>query len=166
MSSPRGRRTPSAVRRRLNRGGHTVKWAALRWLYRRDTADVGLKLGTEPFAPILDHYPEIPLKVVRPYLTVALRRGNRAVALVGHYAAAARLLCDAALVESHTGCLELVAVATSAGKVAVELTGQAASTGKRSGALSFVWITGRSLKWDWRSWTGRCCASRKRGRSF
>ncbi|MDG4875457.1 DUF535 family protein [Mesorhizobium sp. WSM4935] len=87
-------------------------------------ADVGLKLGAEPFAPILDHYPEIPLKVVRPYLTVALRRGNRAVALVGHYAAAARLLCDAALVESHTGCLELVAVATSAGKVAVELTGQ------------------------------------------
>ncbi|RUU53368.1 DUF535 family protein [Mesorhizobium sp. M2C.T.Ca.TU.002.02.1.1] len=124
MSSRRGRRAPSAFRRRLNEWVHTVKWAALRWLYRRDIADVRLKLGAEPFAPILDHYPEVPLKVVRPYLTVGLKRGKRAVALVGHYMAAARLLCDAALVESHTGGLELFAVTTPAGTITVELTGQ------------------------------------------
>ncbi|MDX8529636.1 DUF535 family protein [Mesorhizobium sp. VK25A] len=124
MSSRRDRRAPSAFRRRLNEGVHTVKWAALRWFYRRDIADVGLKLGAEPFAPILDRYPEIPLKVVRPYLTVGLKRGNRAAAVVGHYTAAARLLSDAALVESHTNGLELFAVDTSAGKVTVELGGQ------------------------------------------
>ena len=44
--------------------------------------------------------------------------------MIGHYTAAARLLSDTALVESHTGGLELVAVATTSGKVTVELTGQ------------------------------------------
>lgn len=124
VSSHRRRRMPSAFRRGLNRGVHTVKWAALRWLYRRDIADVTQKLGAEPFAPILERYPEIPLKVVRPYLTAGLKRGNRAAAVVGHYAAAARLLSDAALIESHTDGLELFALTTPAGKVTVELGGQ------------------------------------------
>ncbi|RWM13326.1 MAG: DUF535 domain-containing protein [Mesorhizobium sp.] len=124
VSSRRGRRAPSAFRRRLNERVHAVKWAALRWLYRGDIADVGLRLGAEPFAPILHRYPDIPLKVVRPYLTVGLKRGDRATALLGHYNAAVRLLGDAALVESHTDGLKLAAVATPAGRVAVDLTGQ------------------------------------------
>ncbi|WP_217574809.1 DUF535 family protein [Mesorhizobium sp. GbtcB19] len=124
VSSPRGTRTPSALRRRLNQGVHAVKWAALRWLYRRDIAEVGLRLCAHPFTPILDRYPEIPLKVVRPYLTVGLKRGGRAAAVIGHYEAAARLLTDAALIVSHTGGLELFALATQAGQVTVELGGQ------------------------------------------
>jgi hypothetical protein len=44
--------------------------------------------------------------------------------VVGHYTAAARLLSHAGLVESHTDGLKLAAVATPAGRVAVELTGQ------------------------------------------
>ncbi|RAZ89689.1 hypothetical protein DPM33_15975 [Mesorhizobium hawassense] len=124
VSSPRCRRTPSVLRRRLNEGVHAVKWAALRWFYRRHIADVGLRLRAHPFAPILDRYPEIPLKVVRPYLTVGLKRGRRAAAVIGHYTAAARLLTEAALIASHTGGLELFALATQAGQVTVELGGQ------------------------------------------
>ena len=118
------KRQTSGFRRGLNRCVHTIKWAALRWIFRRDIAAIQSKLGAEPFAAILEKYPDIPLKPVRYYLTTSLRRGHRRVAVVGHYVAAAQLFTDAALIRSHTGGQQLLDLSTTAGNVTVELTGQ------------------------------------------
>ncbi|WP_244730779.1 VirK/YbjX family protein [Mesorhizobium sp. 113-3-3] len=126
-SRPRGpiNRSPSEFRRKLNKWVHESKWAALRWMFRRDIAAIRSTLGVEPFTAILAQYPDIALKPVRPYLVANLMRIHRSAAVVGHYTAAARLLTDAALVESHTRGRRLLAMSTVAGDVTVELTGQA-----------------------------------------
>jgi uncharacterized protein VirK/YbjX len=104
---------------------HATKWSALQWIFRRDIAAIRSALGAEPFAAILAQYPDIPLKPVRPYLVTGLKRIHRAIAVIGHYSAAARHLTDTALVESHTRGHRLLALPTVAGEVTVELTGQA-----------------------------------------
>jgi len=125
-SRPTGplKRPPSKFRRELNKWVHATKWAALQWIFRRDIAAIRSALGVEPFAAILAQYPDIPLKPVRPYLAANLAHIHRSIAVVGHYTAAARLLTDTALVESHTCGHQLLAVSTVAGGVTVELTGQ------------------------------------------
>ena len=125
VSGRRHKRSISPLRQQLNKWVHAAKWAALRRLNGWNIAAVTQKLGSEPFAPILDRYPDIPLKVVRPYLTVGLPRRNRVGALLGHYEAASRLLSEAALVTSHTDGLELYSTTTDAGTVKVRLAGQA-----------------------------------------
>ncbi|UVK43019.1 DUF535 family protein [Mesorhizobium sp. AR07] len=122
--SVRRRRQPSRFRHGLNRWVHKIKWAALRRIFRGDIAAIQSKLSAEPFAVILGRYPDIPLKPVRPYLTGGLNRRHRRGAVIGHYAAAARLLTDAAVVSSHTGGQQLLSVSTAEGEVTVELTGQ------------------------------------------
>lgn len=126
-SRPEGpiKRSPSKFRRKLNKWVHESKWAALRWMFRRDIAAIRSTLSVEPFTAILVRYPDIALKPVRPYLAGNLMRIHRSIAVIGHYTAAARLLTDAALVESHTGGHRLLAMPTVAGEVTVELTGQA-----------------------------------------
>lgn len=119
------KRSPSKFRRKLNNWVHEGKWAALRWMFRRDIAAIRTALGVEPFTAILAQYPDIALKPVRPYLAANLMRIHRCSAVIGHYTAAARLLTDAALVESHTRGRQLLAMSTVAGEVTVELTGQA-----------------------------------------
>ncbi|WP_081709457.1 VirK/YbjX family protein [Mesorhizobium erdmanii] len=119
------KRSPSRFRRQLNRWVHATKWSALQWMFQRDIAAIRSALGAEPFAPILAQYPNIALKPVRPYLATSLKRIHRAIAVVGHYTAAARLLTDTALIESHTRGHRLLALPTVAGEVTVELTGQA-----------------------------------------
>jgi len=124
VSPPRRKSPPSHLRRRLNHWVHGVKWFALRQFNRWDLATVRRKLDCEPFAQILNRYPDMPLKIVRPYLTRGLRRRHRVAALLGHYDAASRLLSDTALIESHTDGLELYVATTAAGSVSVKLTGQ------------------------------------------
>ncbi len=117
-------RRSSGVTRILNRWVHTVKWAALRRLFRKDIAAIRRALCVEPFAAILKKYPDIPLKPVRPYLSTRLRRIHRPLAVITHYTAARRLLTDAALIKSHTTGYQLLRFSTKAGEVTVELTGQ------------------------------------------
>jgi uncharacterized protein VirK/YbjX len=93
-------------------------------MFWHDIAVIESKLSAEPFAAILGRYPDIPLKPVRPYLTTGLKRMHRPAAVIGHYEAAARLLTDVALINSHTTGQQLLGVSTSAGEVTVELTGQ------------------------------------------
>ncbi|TPK63801.1 DUF535 domain-containing protein [Mesorhizobium sp. B2-4-19] len=119
------KRSPSKFRRKLNNWVHESKWAALRWMFRRDIAAIRSALGVEPFTAILAQYPDIALKPVRPYLAANLMRIHRSAAVIGHYTAAARLLTEAALVESHTRGRQLLTMSTVAGEVTVELTGQA-----------------------------------------
>lgn len=109
----------------LSRWALDAKWAVLRRLFRHDIAAVDAILRTTRFAEILRQHPDIPLKPVRDYLTVHLRRRHRALAVITHYTAAARLLSDDALIRTHTTGLRLFQLATDAGQVTVELTGQA-----------------------------------------
>ena len=132
---------------------------------------------------ILAQYPDIALKPVRPYLVANLARNRRSIAVVGHYTAAARLLTDTALVESHTSGHRLLAMPTAAGHVTVELTGQTGCAGRGEWRLLLsledipviemaLAIVDRPLLRLWRRWAeisfywrpevlvGRCARSR------
>lgn len=122
--TPKQRRPRSALRRKLDHWWATTKWAALRWIYRREIARLRQVFGVEPFAAILARYPGILDKPVRPYLVHGLKWQNRAPAVIDHYQTAARLLTDTALVASHTGGVRLLTLPTEAGLVSVDLAGQ------------------------------------------
>ncbi|WP_315926420.1 DUF535 family protein [Mesorhizobium sp. SP-1A] len=114
----------SALWKRLDDSWRTAKWAALRWLNRREIAAVKSAFAEQPLARILAKYPDIPLKPVRPYLLSGLKRRDRPAAVIRHYAAAARILTAEALVESHTTGVRLLSLPTQAGEITVDLAGQ------------------------------------------
>lgn len=121
---PKPRPPRSALRRKLDHWWATTKWAALRWIYRREIAKLSDVFGAEPFAAILDRYPGILDKPVRPYLLYGLKWQNRAPAVIDHYQAAARLLTNEAFVESHIDGVRLLTLPTDAGEVSADLAGQ------------------------------------------
>lgn len=121
---PPQRRPRSALRRKLDQWVGVTKWAVLKWIYRREIARLRDVLGAEPFAAILARYPDILVKPVRPYLVHGLKWRSRAPSVIDHYQTAARLLTDAALVESHIDGVRLLTLPTDAGLVSIDLAGQ------------------------------------------
>ncbi len=124
LQKPIVRLPRSAFRRGLDRRLHSVKWAALLWLFKREIVAVRAAFSVEPLARILVAYPDISLKPVRPYLVGSLKRQHRSSAVIGHYTAAARIMTAEAFVESHTNSVRLMALPTNAGEITVNLTGQ------------------------------------------
>lgn len=113
-----------AFRHRLDDWCRLTKWAALRWIFRREIASVETAFRVEPFDRILASYPDIVLKPVRGYLVNGLRWQHRSTAVIGHYVDAARILTTEAFIESHTGGVRLLALSTQAGEITVDLEGQ------------------------------------------
>lgn len=113
-----------AFRHGLDEWFRLTKWAVLRWIYRREIAAVETAFAVEPFDRILAVYPDIAVKPVRDYLMNGLERQHRSTAVIGHYAAAARILTTEAFIESHTSGVPLMALSTPAGEITVDLEGQ------------------------------------------
>lgn len=112
------------LRQRLNRWVRAAKRAIVRRIFRREISAVNSALSVEPFRRILQAYPEIPFKPVRPYLVSGLKPPQRSAAVIGHYTAAFHLLKTEALVESHISSTRLLTLGTSVGEITVDLTGQ------------------------------------------
>lgn len=124
VKAARKRTLSSVLWKRLDDFWRLTKWAILRWLHRSEIAAVAAAFAEEPLAAILAGYPDIPLKPVRPYLVSGLRRRDRPAAIIGHYAAAARILTAEAMVRSHTAGVRLLSLPAQAGCVTVDLMGQ------------------------------------------
>lgn len=118
------RRRHSAPRRMLNGWIRTTKQAIVRRIFQREISTIKNALSADPFCRIVEAYPDIPFKPVRPYLVSGLRPAQRTAALVGHYAAAFRLLNSKAFVESHITGRRLLTLESPVGDITVDLTGQ------------------------------------------
>ncbi|WP_245488357.1 DUF535 family protein [Mesorhizobium sp. Pch-S] len=118
------RRKHSMLRQRLNNWVRTAKRVVVRRIFRQEISAINCALGIEPFCHVLGAYPEIPFKPVRPYLVAGLRPAERAAAVIGHYAAAFRLMKTEAFVQSHIASKRLLTLQAAAGEITVDLTGQ------------------------------------------
>ncbi|MFD9897745.1 DUF535 family protein [Mesorhizobium sp. NPDC059025] len=118
------RRKHSLPRQQLNRWIRAGKRALVRRIFWREISAINDALSAEPFCRVLQAYPEIPFKPVRPYLVSGLNPAQRAAAVVGHYAAAFRLLKTEAFIESHIAGKQLLSLQTAVGGITVDLTGQ------------------------------------------
>lgn len=118
------RRNRSTLRQHLNRRIRAAKRALVRRIFWREISAINDALSAEPFCRVLQAYPEIPFKPVRPYLVSGLKPAQRAAAVVGHYETAFRLLKTEAFIESHIAGKRLLSLETTVGEITVDLTGQ------------------------------------------